>query len=417
METGTREVGMGEAKRRGGKRESREEKEKKKKQRKGEAVEVRKVAEEWEIWDEGEEAVKSEAETRKLVPEKFHRWIKVFGKKQSERMPTRKLWDHAIDVKEGFMPRKGKVYPLSREEREEVREFIKEQLRKGYIRPSKSPQTAPVFFVEKKDGKKRMVQDYWYLNEWTIKNNYPLPLISDVLENIGTKKLFTKMDLRWGYNNVRIKEGDEWKTAFMMLEGSFEPTVMFFGLMNSPATFQAIMNELLRDLINTGKVAVFIDDVIVGMETEEEHDELVAEVIRRLEENDLYVKPEKCKWKVREVEFLGVVIRLEGIKMEKKKVKGVLEWPTPKCVKDVQKFLGLANYYRRFIEGFTTVARPLHDMVKKDKKWEWMERQEEAFKELKKRFTEEPVLAAPDIDKKMRMEVDVSDYAMGRYYR
>ena len=417
METGTREVGMGEAKRREGKRESREEKEKKKKQRKGEAVEVRKVAEEWEIWDEGEEAVKSEAETRKLVPEKFHRWIKVFGKKQSERMPTRKLWDHAIDVKEGFMPRKGKVYPLSREEREEVREFIKEQLRKGYIRPSKSPQTAPVFFVEKKDGKKRMVQDYWYLNEWTIKNNYPLPLISDVLENIGTKKLFTKMDLRWGYNNVRIKEGDEWKTAFMMLEGSFEPTVMFFGLMNSPATFQAIMNELLRDLINTGKVAVFIDDVIVGMETEEEHDELVAEVIRRLEENDLYVKPEKCKWKVREVEFLGVVIRLEGIKMEKKKVKGVLEWPTPKCVKDVQKFLGLANYYRRFIEGFTTVARPLHDMVKKDKKWEWMERQEEAFKELKKRFTEEPVLAAPDIDKKMRMEVDVSDYAMGRYYR
>ena len=361
--------------------------------------------------------MKSEAETRKLVPEKFHRWIKVFGKKQSERMPTRKLWDHVIDVKEGFMPRKGKVYPLSREEREEVREFIKEQLRKGYIRPSKSPQTAPVFFVEKKDGKKRMVQDYRYLNEWTIKNNYPLPLISDVLENIGTKKLFTKMDLRWGYNNVRIKEGDEWKTAFMMLEGSFEPTVMFFGLMNSPATFQAIMNELLRDLINTGKVAVFIDDVIVGMETEEEHDELVAEVIRRLEENDLYVKPEKCKWKVREVEFLGVVIRLEGIKMEKKKVKGVLEWPTPKCVKDVQKFLGLANYYRRFIEGFTTVARPLHDMVKKDKKWEWMERQEEAFKELKKRFTEEPVLAAPDIDKKMRMEVDVSDYAMGRYYR
>ena len=135
------------------------------------------------------------------------------------------------------MPQKGKVYPLSREEREEVREFVKEQLRKGYIRPSKSPQTALVFFVGKKDGKKRMVQDYLYLNEWTIKNNYPLPLISDVLENIGTKKLFTKMDLRWRYNNVRIKEGDEWKAAFMTPEGSFEPTVMFFGLTNSPATF------------------------------------------------------------------------------------------------------------------------------------------------------------------------------------
>ena len=174
---------------------------------------------------------------------------------------------------------------------------------------------APVFFVGKKDGKKKMVQDYRYLNEWTIKNNYPLPLISDVLENIGTKKLFTKMDLRWGYNNVRIKEGDEWKAAFMMPEGLFEPTVMFFRLMNSSATFQAMMNELLRDLINIGKVAAFIDDVIVGTETEEEHDKLVAEVIKRLEENDLYVKLEKCRWKVREVGFLGVVIGSEGIKI------------------------------------------------------------------------------------------------------
>jgi len=251
------------------------------------------------------------------------------------------------------------------------------------------------------------------LNEWTVKNNYPLPLISDVLENIGMKKVFTKMDLRWDYNNVRIKEGDEWKAAFTMPEVSFEPTVIFFGLTNSPATFQAMMNELLRDLTNTGKVAVFIDDIIVGTETEEGHDELVIEVIKRLEENDLYVKPEKCKWKVREVEFLGVVIGPEGIKMEEGKVKGVLGWPMPQSVKDVQKFLGLANYYRRFIEGFATVARPLHNLVKKDKRWEWTEREEKAFKELKERFTKEPVLAAPDIDKKMRMEVDASDYVMG----
>ena len=184
-----------------------------------------------------------------------------------------------------------------------------------------------------------MVQDYRYLNEWTIKNNYPLPLILDVLENIGTKKLFMKMDLRWGYNNVRIKEGDDWKVAFTIPERSFEPTVMFFGLTNSPVTFQAMMNELLRDLINTGKVAVFIDDVIVETETEEGHDELVAEIIKRLEENDLYVKLEKCKWKVREVGFLGVVIGLEGIKIEEEKVKGVLEWLILKYIKDVQKFL------------------------------------------------------------------------------
>jgi len=160
-------------------------------------------------------------------------------------------------------------------------------------------------------------------------------------------------------------------------------------------------------------VAVFIDNVIIGTETEEGHDKLVMEVIKRMEENNLYVKPEKCKWKVREIGFLGVIIGLEGIKMEKEKMRGVLEWPTPKCVKDVQKFLGLANYYHRFIQGFVSIARPLHDMVKKDRKWEWTERQEEAFEELKKRFMQEPVFAALDLDKKMRMEVDASDYAIG----
>jgi len=140
-----------------------------------------------------------------------------------------------------------------------------------------------------------MVQDYRYLNEWTVKNNYPLPLILDVLENIRMKKIFMKMDLRWGYNNVRIKERDEWRVVFTTLEGFFEPMVMFFGLTNSPAMFQAMINELLRDLINTEKVTAFIDDVIVGTETEEGYDEIVAKVIRRLEENDLYVKLEKCR--------------------------------------------------------------------------------------------------------------------------
>ena len=167
------------------------------------------MVEEWEIWEEEEEAARSEAETKKLVPEKFHKWIKVFGKKQSERMLMKKVWDYAIDVKEGFIPRKGKIYLLLREEREEIREFVKEQLQKGYIQLSKSPQTVLVFFVGKKNKKKQMVQDYRYLNEWTIKNNYLLPLILDVLENIGTKKMFMKMDLRWEYNNMRIKEGDK----------------------------------------------------------------------------------------------------------------------------------------------------------------------------------------------------------------
>jgi len=192
-----------------------------------------------------------------------------------------------------------------------------------------------VFFVPKKDGKKRIVQDYKYLNSWMIKNNYPLPLILDLIDSIGKKRVFMKMDLRWGYNNVRIKEGDEWKAAFLMPEGLFEPTVMFFGLINSPATFQAMINDLLRDLVVEEKVAVFIDNVMIATETEEGHDEIVEEVLRRLEENNLSVKPEKYVWKVRKVGFLGVIIEEDRVRMEKEKVQRVIEWPVPKSVKDM----------------------------------------------------------------------------------
>jgi len=310
-----------------------------------------------ENWGKEEEMEEDHRKIEEMVPRKFLKWKKVFGKVESERMPTRKVWDHAIDLKETFKPRKKRIYPLSKNEREEVQNFVKDQLRKGYIRPSKLPQMSLVFFVSKKDGGKRMVMDYHNLNDQTVKNNYPLPLITELINNMGSKKVFTKIDLRWGFNNVRIKEGDEWKEAFTMHVGSFKPTVMFFGMTNSPATFQAIMNEILRDLINEGKVVAFVDDVLVGTETEKGHDEIVEKILRRLEENDLYIKPEKCVWKVRKIGFLGVVIGHNGIEMEMEKVDGVLSWPQPKNVKDVRKFLGLANYYRRFIKDFARVAR------------------------------------------------------------
>jgi len=217
--------------------------------------------------------------TEEMVLQRFHKYLKVFKKKDLERMLTRKAWNHAIDLREEFMLKIGKIYLLSRVEREEVQEFLKDQLRKGYIRLSKLSQTSLVFFVPKKDEKKRMVQDYWYLSSWTVKNNYLLPLISDLIDSIGKKKMFTKIDLHRGYNNVRIKEGDKWKAAFSMLEGSFEPTVMFFGLTNSPATFQTMINNLLRDLVVKEKVAVFIDDMMIAMETEEGYDEIVEEVL------------------------------------------------------------------------------------------------------------------------------------------
>jgi len=172
-----------------------------------------------------------------MVLRRFLKWKKVFGKVELERMPTRKVWDHTIDLKETFKSQKGRIYLLSKNERKEVQNFVEDQLRKGYIRPSKLPQTSPVFFVGKKDGSKRMVMDYRNLNNQTIKNNYPLLLIMELIDNMGSKKVFTKMDLRWGFNNVRIKERDEWKGAFTTHIGSFKPTVMFFGMTNLPATF------------------------------------------------------------------------------------------------------------------------------------------------------------------------------------
>ena len=152
--------------------------------------------------EKGEEIEEDHKKVEELVPKHFHKWKKVFGKVESERIPTRKPWDHAIDLREDFVPRKGQIYPLSRTEKEEVQAFMESQLKKGYIRPSKSPQTLPVLFVPKKDGKRRMVQDYRYVNKGTIKNSYPLPLISELIDSMGTKKVFTKMDIQWGYNNV-----------------------------------------------------------------------------------------------------------------------------------------------------------------------------------------------------------------------
>ena len=348
-----------------------------------------------------------------MVPQKFYKWLKVFGKVELERMPTRKIWDHAIDLKEEFKASKAQVYPLSRNEREEVQQFIQDYLRKGYIRPLKLPQTSPVFFVGKKDGGKCMVMDYCRLNKQTVKNNYPLPLITNLVDSMGNKKLFTKMDLRWGYNNVCIKEGDEWKAAFTTYVRSFEPVMMFFGITNSLVTFQGMMNEIMRDLINEGKVAVFVDDVLVGTDDEKGHDEIVAEVLKRLEENDLYVKPEKCSWKVNKVNFLGVVMGQGKIEIEEEKVEGVLNWPIPKMVRDIRKFLGLANYYRRFIKNFATFTKPLNMLTRKDKKWRWGEDQQKIFEQLKGIFTTRPLLVAPNLDKEFRVEADTSNFATG----
>ena len=240
-----------------------------------------------------------------------------------------------------------------------------------------------------------------------------MPLIADILDGVGKRKVFTKLDLRLDYNNVRIKEGDEWKAVFTMHIRAYKPTVMYFGLTNSPTTFQTMMNNLFQNLINQGDTATFIDDILVATDTEEGHNELVEEVLKRLEENNLFVKLEKYKWKVREVEFLGVVIGPRGVEIQKEKVEGVLNWLALRNVKEIQKFLGLANYYKRFIKDFTKIVASLHVLVRKEQKWKWEKEQEKVFGKLKEVFTTEPVLAISNINREMRVKMDTSDYVTG----
>ena len=228
------------------------------------------------------------------IPEDLHDYLLIFDKKAAARMPVKKLWDHEIELKEGFQPKRAKVYPLSPAERKEVEEWLKEHLEKGYIQESKSPQTSPVFFVPKKDETKRMVQDYRYLNTWTIRNAYPLPLILDLVDRLIGAKIVTKLDLRHGYNNLQILEQDRWKAAFATHQGSFEPTVIFYGMTNSPAVFQTMMNHLFRDLINRGVVVVYMDDILIFTKDMEEHNKVIEEVLTILKENNLFLKPEKC---------------------------------------------------------------------------------------------------------------------------
>jgi hypothetical protein len=191
-----------------------------------------------------------------------------------------------------------------------------------------------------------------------VKDRYPLPLSADIINRLAGAKFFTKFDVQWGYNNIRIRKGDEWKAAFTTNRGLFEPLVMFFGLTNSPATFQALMNLIFADLIAKGVVAVYLDDILIYTKTIKEHRKITHEVLRCLEENNLYLRPAKCKFECTEVEYLGMLIRENHVSMDPAKVRAVTDWPAPRNLKEVRGFLGFANFYRRFIEGFACIARP-----------------------------------------------------------
>ncbi len=236
-----------------------------------------------------------------MVPEWCRDFKDLFDKESFDELPEPKPWDHAIELTPNANANLDcKVYPLNRAEQEELDNFLDENLSSGRIRPSKSPMASPFFFVKKKDGKLRPVQDYRKLNEMMIKNRYPLPLISELMDKLRGAKYFSKLDVRWGYNNVWIKTGDEWKAAFRTNRGLYEPTVMFFGLTNSPATFQWMMNDIFKDLIASGKVTIYLDDILIMSKTKEEHRQITRRVLAILRKHKLFLKAEKCEFEVLE---------------------------------------------------------------------------------------------------------------------
>ena len=351
----------------------------------------------------------------KKVPKEYFKFRKVFSEEEAQRFPKSKPYDHAIDLlPDAPATLDCKIYPLAPGEQTALNDFIKEHLKKGYIRPSNSPYASPFFFIKKKDGKLHPVQDYRQLNKWTVRNKYPLPLIKELIAQLKNKVWFTKFDVRWGYNNVRIKDGDQWKAAFKTNRGLFELTVMFFGLTNSPATFQTMMDDIFRHEIATGAVIIYMDDILIATSgTLDMHRSHVSHVLAKLMANDLYLKPEKCEFHKKEVEYLGVIVGNGQVKMDPVKVKGLTDWPQPTKVKELRSFLGFGNYYKDFIPNYSLIARPLHDLTQKNQQWNWGIRQQTSFNTLKKLFTSYPVLRNADYDKRFILTTDASAYAIG----
>nr|AAX96626.1 retrotransposon protein, putative, Ty3-gypsy sub-class [Oryza sativa Japonica Group]ABA92968.1 retrotransposon protein, putative, Ty3-gypsy subclass [Oryza sativa Japonica Group] len=310
-------------------------------------------------------------------------------------MPPKRDIEFQIDLVPGTNPIHKRPYRMAANELAEVKRQVDDLLQKGYIRPSTSPWGAPVIFVEKKDHTQRMCVDYRTLNEVTIKNKYPLPRIDDLFDQLEGATIFSKIDLRSGYHQLRIREEDIPKTAFTTQYGLFECTVMSFGLTNAPAFFMNLMNKVFMEYLNKF-VVVFIDDILIYSKTKEEHEEHLRLALEKLREHQLYAKLSKCEFWLPEVKFLGHVISVGGVAMDPSNVESVLNWKQPKMVLEIRSFLGLAGYYRRFIENFSKIGRPMTRLLQKDVKYKWTEECEQSFQELKKRLVTVPVLVLPD---------------------
>lgn len=356
-------------------------------------------------------------DTIPLIPTEYKDYVDVFDEDAAARLPTQTHTTHAIELVEGSKVPYGPIYHLSELELRTLREYLADSENKGWIRKSKSPAGAPILFVPKKDGSLRLCVDYRALNKLTVKNRYALPLINETIDRLSGAKFYTKLDLKDAYHRIRIKPGDEWKTAFRTRYGHFEYAVMPFGLTNAPATFQAYVNEALAGLLDITCVA-FMDDICIYSDTAEEHAERVRQVLDRLRTYGLYCKLSKCEFSVSEISFLGYVIGVEGVSMDPRKVQTILDWPVPESYRDIQVFLGFANFYRRFITHYSRVAKDITDLLlgmekgRKTGPFVWTDSAQHAFSRLKELFTTAPILQHYDPSRRTRVETDASGFAL-----
>jgi len=309
-------------------------------------------------------------------------------------------------------PIKSQPYKTNQEKKRIIKEEIDKMIKDGVIKKSWSPWSSPVVIVEKKDGSKRFCIDYRKINKITEIDAHPLPRMDDMLEPFLECNWFSSMDLASGYWQIEMEEEDKKKTAFTCHLGLYEFEVMPFGLTNAPPTFQRMMNELLKDWLYEFTM-VYLDDIIIYSKTFEEHIEHIEKVLKKLKEVNLMIKLKKCKWCEENIEYLGHIVGKDGLKPDPKKIEKVKKIEVPKTVRDIRSFLGLCSYYRKFVKGFSKIAKPLNELLKKDKEFLWGEKQQEAFEILKEKLIEHPILIYPDFNKEFILITDASGTGLG----
>jgi hypothetical protein len=333
-----------------------------------------------------------------------------FGEQQE--LPPHRDFDHHIHLHLGVKPVSVRPYRYTPQQKDEIEKQIKEMLAKGIIRPSHSPFASPVLLVKKKDGCWRFCVDYRHLNTVTIPNKYPMPVVEELLDELAGAIVFTKLDLRSGYHQIRMAEEDEAKTASRTHNGHFEFRVMPFGLSTAPATFQSAMNQVFAAQIRK-YVLVFVDDILVYSKTVEEHAQHLTVVFELLHCNKLYIKRSKCSFAQQSLEYLGHVISKDGVATDPSKITAVKNWPKPSNAKQLRGFLGLAGYYRKFIRNFGAISRPLTNLLKKHKQFLWNRDEQASFQALKTALIYAPVLALPDFKQEFVLETDACDTGIG----